>query len=155
MTIGASGVKMYTNIDYATITGAEATIAWQPIKPFEFVAATKYTYGVDNKDMPLQLIPPLKISSSVSYTYKKLKLELEDEWAAAQQKINPDFGETPTPSWNVMNVRLNYNFKLAKTDLNLSSGVDNIFDKTYAEHLDWGKIPRMGRNFYLSGILNF
>lgn len=155
MTIGASGVKMYSNIDYATITGAEATIVWQPVKSFEFVAASKYTYGIDNKNMPLQLIPPFKVSSSVSYTYKKLKMELEDEWAAAQHKINPDFGETPTPSWNVMNVRLNYNFRLVKTDLNLSSGIDNIFDKTYTEHLDWGKIPRTGRNFYLSALLNF
>ncbi|AFD06848.1 TonB-dependent receptor [Solitalea canadensis] len=155
MTAGANGVKMYTNSDYAIVSGAEATILWQPSTSFEFIASSKYTRGKDNTGMHLPLIPPLKLSSSVSYSLKKLKMELENEWAAAQKNVNPNFGETPTSSWYIMNLRLKYDLKLLKTDLGLTTGVDNLFDKTYAEHLDWGKIPRTGRNFYLSAILNF
>jgi outer membrane receptor protein involved in Fe transport len=39
--------------------------------------------------------------------------------------------------------------------LQCNAGIQNIFDRNYREHLDWGSIPRPGRNVYLNMIYKF
>jgi len=33
--------------------------------------------------------------------------------------------------------------------LRVDLGVENILDRSYYEHLDWNRVPRAGRNFYV------
>jgi len=42
-----------------------------------------------------------------------------------------------------------------KVNASLNFRVENIFDTYYYEHLDWGEIPRTGRNLSLSFLIDF
>jgi iron complex outermembrane receptor protein len=37
---------------------------------------------------------------------------------------------------------------LKSKTLHLFAGVENLLDQNYWQHLDWGQIPRPGRNIY-------
>jgi len=100
---------------------------------------------------PLPQIQPLTNITGVTFKIKKFYSLLESEMGAAQEMIDSNFGEDATPSWAVLNFRAGYQFKIANTNtLDLKVGIENIFDQYYYRHLDWGNVPRKGRNIYLN-----
>ena len=101
---------------------------------------------------PLPLIPPLKIVNSLRYDIATIHVQAEYEWAAAQNRINPSAGEQKTASWTTLALRTGWSIN---SFLQCNAGVENLFDKNYREHLDWGGIPRQGRNFYLNAVYTF
>ena len=64
-------------------------------------------------------------------------------------------GEDKTPGYFLLNTRLGYATTISKSSVELQVGVENIFDKKYYEHLDWGNINRSGRNIYVQTKLLF
>ena len=56
-----------------------------------------------------------------------------------------------TPSYVIANFHAHKKITEEKWNMTLSVGVENIFDANYHEHLDWGEISRMGRNF-IAGV---
>ncbi len=66
-----------------------------------------------------------------------------------QNRYNEKAGEDATPGFNLLHLRLGYYFMLMKRKTELQTGIENILDKYYHEHLDWGNIARPGRNIYL------
>lgn len=149
MTIGANGVKTFINIPYGTMTGVEASAILKPVAAIDFVSTLRYTYANDDQRQPLPLIAPLKNVTSVRYQPNRFSVQLETEAAAKQTRINTKYGEDETAGYVLLNIRFGYNTTLFNNNLSIQTGVENVFDKKYHEHLDWGNIPRPGRNIYV------
>jgi len=151
----ASGVKQYINLDHATICSANAQVLWQPVPSLEFFNITKYNWGKTAEEEPLPLIPPLNGLLTVSWTKQNYSLQGEAEYSASQHRINRDFGETPTSSYLLFHIRLGYRLPLSGSSLNMHAGIENLLDKAYSEHLDWGNDHRPGRSFYFGLSFNY
>jgi iron complex outermembrane recepter protein len=148
MTIGANGVKSFINIANATITGMEVSTVLKPASQIDIISTLRYTRGKDNHNDPLPSIAPLKNTSSFRYQLNKAFLQLEYEASVKQNRINLKTGEDKTNGYILLNARFGYNIHLFNKMVELQAGVENILDKNYHEHLDWGNISRPGRNIY-------
>lgn len=147
MTIGALGLKTYSNIAYATSTGAELTLKYRVRDGFTYMGALKYVYARTSFNAPLPLVPPLKIQQALRYNIKLTQIQLEYDFAATQERVNVDYGDRRTPSFHLLNFRISQNLKIKPGILQLGAACENIFDVYYREHLDIGAVPRFGRNF--------
>ena len=150
MTIGAQGVKIYENLPSASLLGAEMQLVWRPLKQWQATSVLKYSYGRDHEDTPLPLIPPLEVQGALRYQTQNASLQVEAVWNAPQKRINSDFGEMPSEEYLIMNARGIRRFSCLGNEIAISLGVENVFDARYAHHLDWGDIPRPGRNVYVN-----
>ena len=115
----------------------------------KYVRAT--TFGGD----PLPLIPPLTHQFSVRYGFKSFSVQADIEQAASQNYINESFGEDVTPGYTIASLLLNYQVSRKQTTFVFQTGVENLFDEYYHGHLDWGNIPRPGRNVYVTLEIRF
>lgn len=155
MTIGAKGVKVYKNVDGVTFSGLDAQVLYTVSKYFEALYAVKAIYARDGEDSPLPLIPPLKNNLTLVGQAKGFKVQVEGEWSMAQNQISENTGEVATPAYQLIHVRASKDWDFEKFSIGLSSGVENLLDESYREHLDWGGVLRPGRNFYASVKLGF
>lgn len=152
MTIGARGVKKNMNINRANLAGIDVMLLASPVPSLQWITTVKYTYGTNALAEAMPLIPPLKTVSSLRFEKKKVNVQAEWEWAAAQNHVSASFGEQQTPSYSILYIR-------AGVKLNslwqFNAGVENLLDRRYREHLDWGGIPRPGRNVYVNVMYKF
>jgi iron complex outermembrane receptor protein len=155
MTIGAYGLKTYKNIDFATTKGFEFQLNANLFQNFTYLNSVKYVYAETNTKLPLPLVPPLKTQQALRYKIKLWSFQIEHDFAFNQNRINIDYGDIITPSFNIVNLRVSKNITCKSIILQLSTACENIFDLQYREHLDIGRIPRMGRNFSLNVNLIF
>ena len=153
MTIGANGVKVYTSIDRANMYGFEASGIWTK-KAFTWVNILGYSFGKDEYGEVLPQLPPFKFTSTLTYERKKWAITPELIAAAARNNVRQSFGETPNSGWVIFNLRAYYQIK-KKTTWKLEFGIENITNNYYSEFLDWGHIPRPGRNFYVNLSFRF
>jgi len=149
MNLYASGLKRYQNIAHAFLYGTSLQIQWIPIQSVNLYSLFKYTYARTHDGEPLPLIPPLKNISICRYQKKSFSMQTEGEFSSAQHRISPTFGETPTDAFAIFHFRASWSWNISKYLLEISSGVENIFNKAYSEHLDWGNYLRPGRNVYM------
>jgi len=147
MTEGANGVKIYTNIPGAQIVGFESLIEAGITSEFKIVNSIQYSRGTENDGSNLPQIPPLSGTLSLRYNRGLYGLQAEMIWAAGQNHPSVVYGESVTPSFAVFNLRASVNPFARFT---VSVGAENILNKAYYEHLDWQKIERPGRNFYVT-----
>ena len=152
MTVGAKGVKQYVNRERAYLGGFDFMLMANPIPSMQWITTVKYTYGTFSGNEALPLIPPLKSVTSLRYEFKKWNVQGEWELSAAQKHVSHTFGEQPTAGYSIVSLRTGYRLN---TTWQLNGGVENMFDSYYREHLDWGGIPRPGRNIYLNVIYKF
>jgi iron complex outermembrane receptor protein len=149
MTIGARGVKEYQQLEHADLRGFELNINAKIGDHLHWISNARYTYGRDYAGGALPLVSPFKILSSVKYSFKTFGFQLENDWAASQSRVSRIMGEQVTPAFTVWNIRSSYQHKLKKNNVEVNAGIENLFNRFYHEHLDWGQIPRPGRNFYV------
>ena len=148
LTLRASGVKQYENLNYAVIFASNVQAIWKPLNMVEVLDVLKYNYGQTYTGEPLPLIQPLKNLLSVTWRKPTYYVQAETEYSAAQNRINIDYGEIPTSSFILFNIRSGVDINVNASVVNVSFGVENIFNKAYSEHLDWGSFLRPGRSFY-------
>ena len=89
----------------------------------------------DTRGVPLPEIPAAELRLAGRWTLPgRLPgwLELGARFVAAQERIDPDFGEDETPGYPVWHLR--GQFGVARF-LTLRAGVENLFDRDYWEHL--------------------
>ena len=153
MNLYAEGLKRYRNIDYARILGAGFQIQLNPGGGWQIYSLSKYTHGRTYEGDALPLIPPLKNISIVKFAKRDLSAQVEAEFSSAQNRISKTFGEGTTKGYSVFHTRLGWILPLSGISLEVSAGIENMFDRAYSEHLDWGDYLRPGRNFYMN--LNF
>ncbi len=155
MTIGASGIKVYTALDFATIFNTDLNVAYQFSDSFKWSGQLVYSYGKDNTKENLPFISPLRYSSTLYYKKNKISLELAVQGNAVQTQYSPFYGEDRTPDYAILNMSSGYSFAFEKTKWSLRSGIENILDTNYSTFSDWNNIPRKGRNFFLNVTVGF
>jgi iron complex outermembrane receptor protein len=149
MTIGARGVKSYVNLPSAIVYGLEASAIIHAADKLDLLSSLRYTVGADHQSEPLPMISPLRNSSSLRWRGNLFSLQAESDWSLAQNRFSPAAGEDATPAFLLLHLRGSYAAILGKQKLELQGGVENILDRKYHEHTDWGNILRPGRNVYL------
>ncbi|NDP26859.1 MAG: TonB-dependent receptor [Flavobacterium sp.] len=155
MTIGASGVKIYTALDYATIFNTDLNLEYQFSTDFKWKGQLVYSYGKDFDDKNLPFISPLRYFSSLDYKKGKFTSEILVYGNAIQTQYSPFYGEDRTPSYAILNLNSGYSFAFEKIKCNLKAGIENILDTYYSTFSDWNNIPRKGRNFFLNVTFNY
>jgi iron complex outermembrane receptor protein len=146
MTVDAEGVKVYGNINHATIANASLSAEWKPIKGLRWSAKGTYSLGRDDEGENLPLIAPLSYQSRLSYTIGALSVLAEVKGHTRQAKYGKKYGETETASWTILNLSATYTWRI----ITLRAGIENLFDKYYATYADWCHIPQKGRNIYVN-----
>jgi iron complex outermembrane receptor protein len=95
-----------------------------------------YTYGQDlDRAQPLPEIAPLDVRYTLygNYWSSKVQPELSIRYVADQSRISPEFGETRTPSFVLLDLKLA--FQVTK-GFSFDLGVQNLLDELYYEHLN-------------------
>ena len=156
MTIGASGVKQYENLDHASIVGGEVKVRYSIAKNIVFTSNNSVSYGTDDEGKALPLIPPFKSINSIKYSWKQILFDVTYITGAMQNHVDFDkYGELPSAEFNVLNASAGRKFDFKTSSLLLNLTVDNIFDAAYSEHLDFMSINRQGRNFIVNLTYTF
>jgi iron complex outermembrane receptor protein len=153
MTIGANGVRVYTNLTYARLAGFESNLNYAFTKSWAILATAQYTYGSEDNGEPLPLIAPLQARFMLSWTNKNWYANTEVQWANAQNRVNQNFGDSPTPAYTLLNAKLGKDWLLGKVNLKTEIQATNLLDHYYRDYLSWGQVPQMGRNVTVNAIL--
>jgi len=156
----APGVKQYYNIDKAVMRGFEFFWYQKISSSFYHKLNIAYTYG-KNKDVNTALpeIPPLDFQYVLGGSFCKNKFhpEIVMRHALKQNRIASNFGESETPSFTIVAVKISYDFS---DKISLIGGVRNLFDEAYYEHLNRSvkgsnqAIYAPGQNFHLTLAIN-
>ena len=138
---GARRTTVSRNVDAAT-WGGEADAVYAVSPALKVYGALAYTRGRnDTDDRPLAQMPPLEARLGLDYARGAWlagalvrSVAAQDRYAVSQGNIvGQDLG--PTPGFTV--VALNGGWRPRK-DRQLTVGIDNLFDRTFAEHLSRG-----------------
>jgi iron complex outermembrane receptor protein len=156
MTIGGLGVKQYNNLPSAKLLGFEFVGKYKISNHLIFNSTNSFSYGVDNRNEALPFIPPFKTINSLRYDLKGYNFSVESKGATDQRHTSIGlYGEKPSTSFHVMNIRAGKSFKIQHYVFELKMSLENIFDTQYYEHLDIMKINRQGRNLILHATVQF
>ena len=127
------------NID-ARIAGVEAGGRYQWAERWSLDASLAYAYGKNASDgKALPQIPPLEARLGVNYTQDALSLGANWRVVAAQHRVAEGQGNVASKDFansegfGVVSVNAAYQFN---KHYKLSTGIDNLLDKTYSEHLN-------------------
>lgn len=150
MTIGANGVKIYRNLEYAQLFNTTLSGRYTVSNAFKVSGSISYHRGVDQKGENLPLISPISYRSAIDFYKNQYSASLWMNGAGEQVNFNAAYGEAKTAAYATLSASFGKRFFINDNDLFLRAGVENIFDTFYASYSDWNNIPRMGRNFYVT-----
>lgn len=150
MTIGADGVKIYRNLDNATISNLYFNTAYKISKHLKWNGGISYHRGVDSDDRNLPFISPVAYGGALNYHKSTFTAGIEMQGATKQVNFNPIFGENQTEAYTVFGLSMGKTFLISKNTFYVKAGVQNIFDTFYSTYSDWNNIPRIGRNFHFT-----
>ncbi len=150
MTIGADGVKIYTNLEYAQLFNATLSGRYTISNAFKLSGSVSYHRGVDNEGENLPLISPVAYRGALDFYKNQYAASLSVNGAGEQKNFNPSYGEIKTAEYAILSASFGKRFFIAENSLFVKTGIENILDAHYSSYTDWNNIPRMGRNFYLT-----
>ena len=150
MTVGAEGVKVYRNLDHATIANFSVDAGWQITDRIAWSGNVSYALGRDDESDPLPLISPLAWRNELLYNYRNFEARVEVKGNAVQTDYSAKYGETKTQAWNIINLSAAYQFSILNSQFSIRGGVENLLDLRYSSYSDWNNIPQKGRNVYLN-----
>ncbi|KAF1729154.1 TonB-dependent copper receptor [Pseudoxanthomonas mexicana] len=129
------------NVD-ARIRGGEAGIDWRPAQGWKLSGAASYAWGeVRDTGTALPQMPPLEARLSVSHERGSWSWGALWRVAAAQDRVSTTQGNVvgrdlgPSAGFAVFSLNGGYRFS---DRLQLTAGIDNLFDRAYSEHLNLG-----------------
>jgi len=147
------------NVASALLTGFDASVNYQLFSNTVIYTKASYVRGINlqqKEDLPL--IPPF--SAGVGFRYHVpgvFTVEWTTHWVAAQKKIA--IGETATKSYFLSDFSLYSATKeLGVTSFQLFAGVDNVFNKSYRNHLATNRgmiLVEPGRNVFVKLVMRF
>lgn len=123
---------MFANTD-AEMVGGDISAQWFLSSRLQADAVVSYVRGSRRDiDDHLYRMAPLNGRIGVSWTQDHYQLGAEVLMAAAQKRVSASNGETTSPGWATVNLwgRVQIN-----GGLSLDLGIENIFDKSWADHL--------------------
>jgi iron complex outermembrane receptor protein len=150
MTLGAAGVKIYQNLNYAQIVNASFTADYKPVKWLEWSNRIAYAYGKESRGERLPLIAPLSYQGSLRLRWSNLDAEGGVRMASRNSHCGKDYGETPTSGYTIWHLNVGGHFNIGEVGADLHLGVENLFDRHYSTYSDWNHIPQKGRNVYVN-----
>jgi iron complex outermembrane receptor protein len=129
------GNNRFKNID-ATIYGAELNANYFPMDELELSASASYKKGQKDEaltgqtDKDLADIAPLRTKLAAVYEYMAdstatLEVQRSEKWST----YDADNGEQELDAWNILNLKVDHTFN---DMVNLTVGVNNVLDETYA-----------------------
>lgn len=148
-----------TNIGEARIYGFDFSADYNFQGTFVFYATASYVKGDDiTEDGNLPNIPPL--NGRIGFrlpVFDFLRTDISSTIFAEQNDVGE--GEVTTPGYAVFNLLINtHPIKFSSISFRIYSGVENIFDKAYRNHLSTtrGSITiEPGRNIFLKLAVDF
>ncbi len=172
-TKGVYGVKQFTNLDNAWLTGFELSYSSPSDKVWVVEAQAGLTYGINPeavhyiieegevtgseiiKNDALPEIPPFEASAGFSWKFFEGRLipKAIIRAVTAQNHISIAYDERETPGFILAGLSLYYKFNKV---LDVSAGIDNLFDEAYYEHLNRNMVGTRanfyepGRNIYIN-----
>jgi iron complex outermembrane receptor protein len=178
LTAGSQGVKEFNNLGTANLYGFEFAYAtpeqfkWRAMLTAAYTAGTIKEVEVMEFDAngvvtgfhttdndPLGEIPPFNFNAK--FTYKLMKDRLipgvNFRYSATQNNISTAMQELTTPDFALLDFSFLYKHN---KNFSISTGVNNVFDKAYFEHLNrrvLGTDTRLyepGRVFFVNLIFN-
>ena len=135
MSMGA--VTRARNLD-ADIAGGELGVDWKPRDGLTLSGVLAYAWG-ETAEGPLPQMPPLEARLSASGERGPWSWGALLRAVAAQQRVNTGQGNVvgrdlgPSASFAVFSFNGGYRFSDA---IQLTAGIDNLFDRQYSEHLN-------------------
>lgn len=143
------GVRQMQNTNRAMKTGFESRLNWKILPQLTSEMAVAYTYAEDlDTKMPLPEVSPLDIRWKLQANLSPVTIAANLRYAAAQNRVNPDFGELKTPDFFVANLSARYAlFRNAYLDAEIT----NLFDRAYAEHLSRTRSDDKSRRIFERG----
>lgn len=150
------GSKSYQNID-ASMWGGELGTQISLAYDLFLKGSLSYTQGESkDEDRPLAEIPPLRGSVALRYDNSSWFVELAENLADRQDRVDSGLNEQETAGWATTDIKAGLNYQA----LSVIAGVDNLFDRQYYNHLSYlrdpfaggvgYKVPETGRNIYLT-----
>jgi len=136
--MGTRRAVIARNVDASTF-GGEAAVTWRMAEHWKWDASLAYVRGENESDsLPLAQLPPLEARLGLAYATKVWSVggllravSAQDRFAVNQGNIvGQDLGRSP--GFAVVSVNASRRFN---PGYRLSAGVDNLFDRTYAEHI--------------------
>ncbi len=134
--------EIYRNID-ATLYGVETTLQWQPAPHWQTSLGVSWVHAQNDTDhRPIAQTPPLEANLSLDYRSGPWQTGAKVRAAATQTRVDtlsssgvPGDGldARKTPGWMVLDLYGRYRIN---DSIDLSLGVDNLLDHSYAEHLN-------------------
>jgi len=172
-TAGSLGVKQFVNVKSVGFAGMEFGYTSPEQYKLGGSVVAAYTYGYTPtvtkyiiggsgvagdtvlKNDALSEIPPFETTVSIFYKFFKGKLvpKISTRIVADQRHTSEAFYEPYTPGFALLNFSVKYN--IIKY-VSVSGGINNIFDRSYYEHLNrkiigtTGKLYEPGRVFYVT-----
>jgi iron complex outermembrane receptor protein len=125
------------NID-AGIAGGEAGVDWKVADGLKLSGVLAYAWGRTDEG-PLPQMPPLEARLSATGEHGAWSWGTLLRIAAAQDRVSTDQGNVvgrdlgPSAGFAVFSLNGGYRFS---EHLQLAAGIDNLFDRAYAEHLN-------------------
>ncbi|WP_440999280.1 TonB-dependent receptor [Fodinibius sp. SL11] len=134
--MGAPGVKQFVNVDEAALYGFELTFQNNGRNNLGYNLSTAYTIGrnlTTEEDLPQ--IPAYEANLKLDYSFLNRKLipQLHLRGVAQQSRVAESFDEQSTDGYLLTNFKLNSQLGRG---IQLSAGVNNLFNVTYHEHLN-------------------
>ncbi len=127
------------NID-ARIAGAEAGVEWRPLDAWKLGGTLAWAWGENRSDggaMPQ--MPPLEARLSAAYERERWSAGALLRAVARQERVAEGAGNVVSrdlgPSAGFVTLALNAAYRI-NDHLRASAGIDNLFDRAYAEHLN-------------------
>ncbi|MBA1420291.1 MAG: TonB-dependent receptor [Epsilonproteobacteria bacterium] len=130
-----AATNAYENVD-ATVYGFDVSGMYVATESLYFEYGLAYQRGTKDKPLTGQMgtdmpdIPPFKVNAAVNYDYdESLQFEAEVIAADTWDDIDDENGEQKIDAYAVLNLRATKRFTKG---FELTVGIDNLFDSTYA-----------------------
>lgn len=134
----SSATKTAENID-ASLYGGEIDVAYSLNKNWTATASLAYVRGNNDSDhKPLAQIPPLEGTLGLKYHHDKIEAGLLWRGVQAQTRYDLNSGSEigydlgASSGFGILSANVAYK---AGKEITVAAGVDNIFDKNYAEFI--------------------
>jgi len=150
MTLGASGVKVYRNLEHAQILNLSLSGDYKIGRHYLWSNSASYAYGKESTGAWLPLIAPITLKAALKADFGKLGAEIGGTLAARHSNYSAKYGESVTAGYGVWRVNGLYKLPLGKNSLTVRAGAENILNHAYTTYDNWNHIPQKGVNIFVN-----
>lgn len=149
------GVKGYTSLDHAKLFNMALNASYNFSQNLHWKGTLTYARATDDKAGNLPFIRPLSYQTLLHFMHKSIGFQTSLNGDFTQENYSPEYGEDRTSSHMIWNISADYTFNIKNMRTVLQLGAENVFNEHYSTYADWGNIPRMGRNVFVSLKFDF